>query len=517
MSKDIADEQGLSGQSSRSSSPQEQSRRKRQFQIHFFIEWKYIKSEELKNILEDVKSQYDIKSIQLNRNNQIPGLEGTAFSIIDYDDNKLNSQLEAINKILQLIEQKKNPNFEMMMLIPEGTVSYLIGTSGKQIKNIQQETKTDVVVNNAINKFSLRSVKIVGQANCIFNAIKLITNKLHQRGITEDDYIKRAEPLDPGKVVTKVQLVFLNIIVDYILKNKDLEKKYQLKMKAKSSNEIPIKNKLKKDEEILQLVGTLKNVQEAIKSIVRRISSQFKKLDFDIRVVMPANFASKLIGASKQSSYIIFLKRAAKQKNLQTKPKEHKQKQCPIRMIPIQDNLDCLVQVIGSVEHKLEATVLILEQIECFKNGGPILESGKYINENFAQQYKNSVSLQDMKPKRNLLLPALLEEQDPDRNQTKDIKNKENLDQLGTSNQQKSSNQQKIKQNPFQTKIVVPIYLIEEIQKKLNRIGKEEGVHIQAGSREFRDELVLKLRGEMKNCLTVIQYILSEQCKLQRR
>lgn len=44
-------------------------------------------------------------------------------------------------------------------------------------------------------------------------------------------------------------------------------------MKAKSINEVPIKNKLKKDEEILQLVGTLKNVQEAIKSIIRKISS----------------------------------------------------------------------------------------------------------------------------------------------------------------------------------------------------------------------------------------------------
>ena len=42
-------------------------------------------------------------------------------------------------------------------------MSYLIGTSGKQIKNIQLETKTDVVVNNAINKFSLRSVKIAGK------------------------------------------------------------------------------------------------------------------------------------------------------------------------------------------------------------------------------------------------------------------------------------------------------------------------------------------------------------------
>ena len=36
---------------------------------------------------------------------------------------------------------------------------------------------------------------------------------------------------------------------------------------------------------------------------------------------------------------------------------------------------------------------MILEQIECFKNGGPILQSGKSINENLAQQFKNSLPL----------------------------------------------------------------------------------------------------------------------------
>ncbi|CAD8043037.1 unnamed protein product [Paramecium primaurelia] len=498
MSKDQGDEQGLSAQSSRSQSPQ-QSKRMKQFQIDFFIEWKYIEQDELKNILEDVKSQYDVKSIQLNRNNQIPGLDGTAFSIVDSDDSKLNLQLEAINKILSLIEQKKNPTFEMMMLIPEGTVSYLIGTSGKQIKNIQLETKTDVVVNNAINKFSLRSVKIAGQSNCIYNAIKLITNKLHQRGITEDDYIKRAEPLDPGKLITKVQLIFMDVIVDYILKNKDLEKKYQIKMKSKSINEIPIKNKLKKDEEILQLVGTLKNVQEAIKSIIRKISSQFKRLEFDVRVVMPANFASKLIGA----------------KGCQIKELANKAKGAQIKVMSDKDDSDigqyCLVQVIGSVEHKLEATVLILEQIECFKNGGPILESGKYINENFAQQYKNSVSIQDIKQKRQKSSSS----RSSRRLRSRSDSNKRHKKQK--KSRSTSSNQRKSKYNPFQAKIVVPINLIEQMKKKLNRIGKEEGVNIQADNQEFRDEFVLKLRGEMKNCLNAIQLILSEQCKLQRR
>ncbi|CAD8053122.1 unnamed protein product [Paramecium sonneborni] len=508
MSKDQVDEQGLSAQSSRSQSPQQQQRRNKQFQIDFFIEWKYIKSDELKNILEDVKSQYDIKSIQLNRNNQIPGLEGTAFSIIESDDSKLNLQLEAINKILSLIEQKKNQVFEMMMLIPEGTVSYLIGTSGKQIKNIQLETKTDIVVVNAINKFSLRSVKIAGESNCIYNAIKLITNKLHQRGITEDDYLKRAEPLDPGKVITKVQLVFLDVIIDYILKNKEIEKKYQIKMKAKNIDEIPIKYKFKKGEEILQLVGTLKNVQEAIKQIIHKISSEFKKLEFDIRVVMPANFASKLIGA----------------KGCQIKELANKSKGAQIKVMSDKDDSDiglyCLVQVIGSVERKQEATVLILEQIECFKNGGPVLESGKYINENHGQEFKNNMQIQDMKQKMLDQNNQLIRQKSSSSRSIRRLRSRSESNKRHKKSKKSrstSSNKRKIKQNPFQTKLVVPTYLIEQIKKKLNRIGREEGVYIKGDDREFRDEFVLKLRGEMKNCLTVIQHILIEQCKLQRR
>lgn len=56
----------------------------------------------------------------MNPNNQIPGLDGTAFSIIDFDDNKLNAKCDAAHKILATIEQKKNVTLDIIMLIPEG-------------------------------------------------------------------------------------------------------------------------------------------------------------------------------------------------------------------------------------------------------------------------------------------------------------------------------------------------------------------------------------------------------------
>lgn len=57
------------------------------------------------------------------------------------------------------------------------------------------------------------------------------------------------------------------------------------------------------------------------------------------------------------------------------------------------DARECIISINGTRENKIDASCLILEQIECFKNGGPILQSGKSINENLAQQFKNSLPL----------------------------------------------------------------------------------------------------------------------------
>lgn len=49
------------------------------------------------------------------------------------------------------------------------------------------------------------------------------------------------------------------------------------------------------------------------------------------------------------------------------------------------------VSIAGSLKGKQEASAIILEQIELFKNGGPVLTTGSCLNDNIANQYKNSV------------------------------------------------------------------------------------------------------------------------------
>ncbi|CAD8173006.1 unnamed protein product [Paramecium octaurelia] len=503
MSQDQCYDQGLSGQSSLSPSHQCVQKRMNQFSIDFFIETRFITQEDLKQILDSVRCLYDIRAIKLNPQNQIPALDGTAFSVIDPDENKLNARCDAINKILQLIEQRNKQTIEVIMLIPEGTVSCVIGTQGKYIEHIKLETKAHLVVNQPIFEFQLRTVKISGESSCIFNAIKMIIKQLQDRGISNQDYTKKAEPLDPRRAMTKAKFAFQSVIIEYILKNKDFERKYSVTLKGKGISDIKIKkNKLKNGEGVLQIDGTLFNVQEAIQNIIKKVAQQFKKNEFDIRIVMPANFASKLIGP----------------KGCQIKELANKAKGAQIKVLSDRDdtdpNQDCLVQVTGSIENKQEATILILEQIECFKNGGPILESGKYINENFAQQYKNSVQVYDMKQKRHYSISSSSERRQRSRSSNKRQKY---LRRSRFSSSSNKSTRRRSKQQGLKTKIVVKQSLIELIHKQLVRFCQDMSVQIKTYPSDIGWESIIKISGDVRGCITVIQYILNEQCKLSKR
>ena len=52
---------------------------------------------------------------------------------------------------------------------------------------------------------------------------------------------------------------------------------------------------------------------------------------------------------------------------------------------------ECIISIAGHLENKIKASGLILEQIEIFKNGGPILVSGKGIFENSAIQWRHTM------------------------------------------------------------------------------------------------------------------------------
>ena len=59
------------------------------------------------------------------------------------------------------------------------------------------------------------------------------------------------------------------------------------------------------------------------------------------------------------------------------------------------DSPEIVVSIAGNLRGKQDAASIILEQIELFKNGGPVLTTGSCLNDNIATQYKNSVQGQE--------------------------------------------------------------------------------------------------------------------------
>jgi len=105
-------------------------------------------------------------------------------------------------------------------------------------------------------------------------------------------------------------------------------------------------------------------------------------------MLIPANYVTKLIGQSKLivnlEGYMIrdIIERSGGAIIKILSDKQEKDR-------------ECIISINGSKENKIDAVCFIMEQIECFKNGGPILQSGKSINENLAQQFKNSLPLHE--------------------------------------------------------------------------------------------------------------------------
>lgn len=134
------------------------------------------------------------------------------------------------------------------------------------------------------------------------------------------------------------------------------------------------------------MTGKLEEVQAMTVVLLNLINDYYSSdkktpIDYTLKILIPSNYVTKLIG---QKGYMIrdIIERSG---GAQIKILSDKQSERDVR--------ECIIAINGTRENKVDATCLILEQIECFKNGGPILQSGKSINENLAQQFKNSIPL----------------------------------------------------------------------------------------------------------------------------
>jgi hypothetical protein len=77
--------------------------------------------------------------------------------------------------------KKRSDNISIFILVPNGLVSMIIGTKGRQISNLIKETRANIVVNQPIYKMMHRTVSISGKPIHVTNAITRIQEIMEER------------------------------------------------------------------------------------------------------------------------------------------------------------------------------------------------------------------------------------------------------------------------------------------------------------------------------------------------
>lgn len=294
------------------------------------------------------------------------------------------------NNLDQQIEPNKNKKRAIIIMIPNGLVSMIIGTKGKQISNLIKESGASIVINQPIYKMCYRTVTISGYPKNIADGIMYIQKIMEERYNEVQKIEFESPPLNVTTTQTNVKLVFTENIADRISSRgkkesiiDELEKEFDVHTTIYKDSK---NRQLDRKDYIVSLKGTIEHVQAAIISLSKSIKRYIKynydgKDSYQLRILINKVFVTKLIGAGGcMIQEIANFAKGASIKILSNKNDEMKNR---FTDIPL-----CVAGNFYSVQ---DATCIIIEQMECFKNGGPVLKSGKSLHENIANQFMNSI------------------------------------------------------------------------------------------------------------------------------
>ncbi len=71
--------------------------------------------------------------------------------------------LDLINSSRSEEELKKDSNENILILVPNGLVSIIIGSKGKSIRDLIRESEANIVVNQPVYKMLHRTISISGK------------------------------------------------------------------------------------------------------------------------------------------------------------------------------------------------------------------------------------------------------------------------------------------------------------------------------------------------------------------
>ena len=145
----------------------QQQKEKPKLDFLIFISTK-IKDSLLENkILDSIISQIGGIQMDFDLNIKIPEYNGCLLRI---KSNEILKKRDATQHLLDFIvknnldhpndRKKKGEKIAIIIMIPNGLVSMIIGTKGKQISSLIEQSKASIVINQPIYKMTYRTVKI---------------------------------------------------------------------------------------------------------------------------------------------------------------------------------------------------------------------------------------------------------------------------------------------------------------------------------------------------------------------
>ena len=353
------------------------------------------------NILSKISNQIGEVSMEFDTTFVIPDFNGCLLKIKGPNLKKkrdatqqllefiLSNDLDQPSDINEKNSSSKYSKIEIVIMIPNGLVSMVIGTKGKQILSINKETRATIVINQPIYKMTYRTVSISGRPSNVSDAIMNIQNIMEERYNEVSKIEFECKPLNIRTSQTNVKLVVNYNVIDTLTSKRHtnmydfLQKEFNVNMKIYEDH----KNKqLDHKDYICSLQGTIENVQEAIIAITRKIKDDIRtvfdgKKSYTLKMLINKVFVTKLIGAG--GCMIQEIANFSKGASIKIMSNKHDEKKSSCHDIPV-----CIAGGFSSVQ---DAVCIIIEQMECFKSGGPILKSGKSLHKNIANQFINSI------------------------------------------------------------------------------------------------------------------------------
>ncbi len=361
-----------------------------------------IKDSLLENkILDSIISQIGGITMDFDLNFTIPEYNGCLLKI---KGNEIKKKRDATQHLLEFIvkhdldrpggePQKKSERIAIIIMIPNGLVSMIIGTRGKQISNLIKESKSSIVINQPIYKMAYRTVTISGDPESIANGIMLIQQIMEERYYEVNPIQFECPPLNVMTSYTTVKLILAEFIINKLTsgsgkrnwerereRDRDRDRGDHNRERERCleflENEYDVHTKIYQDwgnkqidkrDLIISIKGTISNVQEAIMRLINKIKDDIRstydgKESYQLRVLINKVFVTKLIGAG--GCMIQEIANFAKGASIKIMSNKNDEKKNNLYDIPL-----CIAGGFYSVQ---DAICIIIEQMECFRNGGPV-------------------------------------------------------------------------------------------------------------------------------------------------